>query len=302
MEQKICLIINPKSGQSSWEIIRYQSLIDIIEFFSSRNIPITIKTTGKAGDGKGLTLDSIKENYTHIIACGGDGTINEVVNGIVGSNAIMGIIPLGTENILAKAMSIPLDIKEACRYFLAATVKTWDVGVANGRHFLIMSGIGLDGQVVSQMETEKKLKKATGKYGFIWKGAKMIFGEEGQERTFATIRFPDENIEYKSDVRLIVIGNLPNYGGSLKLTLKAKPDDGKLDVIVFPYKDEMDVVTKLLEVVTETHLESGEVPYFTSTNFEIITDPPVYCQIDGELLGKTPIHYRVKPLAIKVKF
>lgn len=302
MEEKICLIVNPTSGQSNWELIKYQSLIDIIEFFSERKIPITIKTTARAGDGRRLAEESVKEKYTHIIACGGDGTINEVVNGIAGSSVIMGIMPLGTENILAKAMSIPLDIKEACRYFLAASVKTWDLGIANGRYFLIMSGIGLDAQVVSQMEREPKFKKATGSLGFIWKGASVIFGEDGQERTFATVRLLDQNIEYKSYIRLIVVGNLPQYGGSLKLALKAKPDDGKLDIIIFPYRDEMDVVTKLLEIFTETHLENGEIPYFTSTNFEIITEPSVYCQIDGELLGKTPVHYSVKPGAIKVKF
>ena len=302
-DKKICLIINPISGQSNWEIIKYQSFIDIMEFFSRKKIPITIKTTAKSGDGKLLTEESIKQGYSHIIACGGDGTINEVVNGLVGSSAVMGIIPLGTENILAKAMNIPLDIKEACRHFLVAREKVWDVGVANGRNFLIMSGIGLDGQVVSQMENEPILKKAMGSLGFILKGAEVLFKETREHKVYTKIKFLDKNTEFNSYTRLIVVGNMAQYGGSLILTPKAKPDDGKLDIAVFPNpEDDIELIQKILEVFTGTHLESGDVSYFTSTDFEIITDPPVYCQIDGELLGKTPVRYSVKPASIKVKF
>ena len=301
--KKICFIINPKSGQSNWEIVKNQSILDIFEFFSEKRMSITIKTTAKTGDGQLLAEESVKEGYNYILACGGDGTINEVVNGMVGSDAALGIIPLGTENILAKAMNIPLDIKESCRHFLAAREKTWDVGVANGRHFLITSGIGIDAQVVSRMMMDPTLKKAMGAFGFILKGAKMLFLENLQSAPQATIRFFDRDFEYKSSFRLIVIGNLAYYGARIKLALKAKPTDGKLDIILFPYsEDSMDVATKVLEVFTETHLESGDVPYFTSSDFEITTDPPTYCQIDGELLGKTPIHYQIKPLAMKVKF
>jgi len=304
IDKKICLIVNPIAGQAHWEVIKYQYLMDIFEFFSQKKIPITIKTTAKRGDGKLLAEESVRQEYDYIVACGGDGTINEVVNGLVGSGATLGIIPLGTENILANAMNIPIDIKEACRHFLVAREKTWDLGVANGKHFLITSGIGLDGQVVSQMQMEPKLKKAMGSLGFILKGAEVLFKENRKrEGIYTKIRFLDKNTEFNSYTRLIVVGNLSQYGASLKLALKAKPDDGKLDIAVFPNpEDDIELVEKLLEIFTETHLESGDVSYFTSTDFEITTDPPVYCQIDGELHGKTPVRYSVKPLSIKVKF
>ncbi len=300
-DSKICLIFNPISGLSMKGITRFHPLEDIIEVFSHERISLTIKTTARTGDGTRLTRETVREGYSHIIACGGDGTINEVVNGIVDTNVVMGIIPLGTENILAKSMEVPLDIKQACRHFLEASEQIWDVGVANGRYFLITSGIGLDARVVYEMEPA--LKKAMGSFGFILKGAQMLFLENEKKSTKAKIRFLDKNITYESPFWLIVIGNLAYYGGGVKLALKAIPNDGALDVIVIPFSDDaVDIATRVLEVFTESHLDWGEIPYFTSSEFEITTDPPVYCQIDGELLGKTPVHYSIKPLAIKVKF
>jgi len=112
-DPKVCLIFNPISGLSMKGITRFHPLEDIIEVFSRERISITIKTTARTGDGTRLTQESVRQGYSHIIACGGDGTINEVVNGIVDTNVVMGIIPLGTENILAKSMDVPLDTKQA---------------------------------------------------------------------------------------------------------------------------------------------------------------------------------------------
>ncbi|HPZ08209.1 MAG TPA: diacylglycerol kinase family lipid kinase [Candidatus Eremiobacteraeota bacterium] len=300
-DSNICLIYNPIAGISMRGITKLQPVEDIIEVFSEKKISITIKTTTQASHATRLAEESVRQGYTHIVACGGDGTINEVVNGIVGRKVALGIIPLGTENILAKSMNVPLDTKQACRHFLEAPENIWDVGVANGRHFLIMSGIGLDARVVYEMEP--KLKKAMGSLGFILKGAQVLFWENERKSTKAKIRFLDKNLTFETPFWLIVVGNLAYYGGRLKLALKADPSDGKLDVIVFPFSnDTVDIATRVIEVFTETHLEWGDLPYYTSTEFEIITEPEVYCQIDGELLGKTPVHYSIKPLSIRVKF
>jgi diacylglycerol kinase (ATP) len=129
----------------------------------------------------------------------------------------------------------------------------------------------------------------------------ILFGEKPKKGANAKIHFIDTNTVFETPFWLIVVGNLSHYGGSVKLALKAKPNDGKLDIAIFPYGDTIDTAKLLIEALTESHLEDGEVSYFTSTEFEITTDPPVYCQIDGELLGKTPVHYKIKPLALKVK-
>lgn len=298
-DARICLILNPKSGESNrFFVIR--PLEDIVEFFDKLNYSITIKTTAGVGNATRLAKESVKHGYTHIIACGGDGTINEVVNGIAGEDVVMGIIPMGTENVLAKAMGVPLDIMGACSHFMDAGVKSLDLGVANGRHFLIMSGIGLDARVISEMDPQ--IKKAFGSLAFLLNGAAALFLENEKSRAVAKIKLLDRNEEYEYPFWLILAGNMSYYSGTVRLALDAKPDDGLLDIIVLPLSDSTDLSRQVFEVFTGTHLDNGEIPYFRSSEFEIITDPPVHYQLDGEVLGRTPVRYEVKPGALKVKF
>lgn len=297
---KICIILNSRAGEAN-KLFHLRALEDIVDFFSRKDISITIKTTIHPGDGIGLTRESLVEDYTHIIACGGDGTINEVVNGLAGSRGVLGIIPMGTENVMAKAMGIPLDVPGACRHFLESGEKKMDLGSANGRHFLMMSGIGLDAKVISEMEPEAK--KMMGSLAFIFKGAAALFFDENKPRFKTKIRLLDKGKEYDYTSFMVIVGNLANYSGTVKIALNAEPTDGKLDIIVFPYsEDPGKTAYHILQTFMEAHLESGEIPYFTSGDLEITTDPPVGFQVDGELIGKTPVRYMVNPGGINVRF
>ena len=298
-DMKICLIVNPHSGESN-KLFVIRPLEDIVEFFEKLNTSITIKTTSKPDEATALAKESAEQGYTHIIACGGDGTINEVVNGIACTDVVMGILPLGTENVLAKAMGVPIDIIGACQHFIDSEEKTLDLGVANGRHFLIMSGIGLDARVISEMDPQ--MKKTMGSLGFLVKGAFSLFLENEKTFSKAKIKLLDKGEEYEFNFWLILAGNMSFYSGTIELALDAQPDDGLLDIIVFPFSDTADVAKQVIEVFTGTHLDSGEIPYFRSSEFEIITDPPVYFQLDGELMDKTPVKYEVKSGGLKIKF
>lgn len=298
-DAKICLILNPKSGESN-KFFVVRPLEDVVEFFDKFNYSITIKTTSGPGNATQLAKESVEHGYTHIIACGGDGTINEVVNGIAGKDVVMGIIPLGTENVLAKATGVPLDVMGACSHFMEAEENTMDLGVANGRHFLIVSGIGLDARVISEMDPQ--IKKAFGSLAFLLNGAAALFLENEKSRAVAKIKLLDKNEEYEYPFWLILAGNMSYYSGTVRLALDAKPDDGLLDIIVLPLSDSTDLSQQVFEVFTGTHLDNGDIPYFKSSKFEIVTDPPVYYQLDGEVMGMTPVQYEVKPGALKVRF
>lgn len=296
---RICLILNPTSGESN-KFFVIRPLEDIVGFFQKLNFPITIKTTTCIGDATRLAKESIKQGYTHIIACGGDGTINEIVNGLAGEEVVMGIIPMGTENVLAKATGVPLDILGACTHFMNAEERSLDLGVANGRHFLIVSGIGLDARLISEMNPQ--MKSAFGSLAFLLNGAAALFLENEESRSVAKIRLLDKSEEYEFPFWLILAGNMSYYSGTVQLALDAKPDDGLLDIIVLPLTDSTDLPKQVFEVFAGTHLDNGDIPNFQSSRFEIVTDPPVYYQLDGEVVGKTPVLYEVKPLALKVRF
>jgi YegS/Rv2252/BmrU family lipid kinase len=298
-EMKACIIFNPKSGLSNkW--FGMTPLETIVGAFNDRELSVTIMTTARAGHGTEIAAEAVAEGYTHIIACGGDGSINEVAASVEGSSAVLGVIPLGTENVLAKAMGVPMDVAGACEHFFNAVERPMDVGVVNGRNFIMMSGIGFDAQVVSEMDPN--VKNVLGSLGFILKGAFNLLTDDGMVSPVAKIKLLDKNEEYEYPAWLIIIGNIANYSGTVKLALNAECDDGMLDIIVFPSIDSFETARQLFGAFTETHLEDGSIPYFTSSDFEITTDPPLYCQADGELIGKTPVHYTVKKGAIKVRF
>jgi len=296
---RICFILNPRSGISQ-SAFRGNPVRDIVNFFADRKISINIKTTSKPGDGSILAEEAAKQGYTHIVACGGDGTINEVLNGIVGYDVIMGVIPMGTENVLCKAVKVPLNVTEACRHLMDSPVRTMDVGVANGQHFLIMSGIGLDARVILEMKPE--VKNLLGSLGFILKGAATLFFEEKKFRSIARIILHDKGIEYETSAWLVLAGNLPYYSGTIKLATNAEPDDGMLDIVIFPFSNKNPIASQVFSVFMENHIENNEIKHFTSSDFEIITKPQVYCHIDGEILGKTPVKYSVRKRALKIKF
>lgn len=296
---KICLILNPKSGLVH-RFLNCNPAGEILDFFNEQGISLDIKTTTKRGEGTPLAAEAVSQGYNHIIAGGGDGTINEVLNGIIDTEAVMGVLPLGTENVFCKSMGVPLDIKEACRHFLHAREKQIDVGIANKQHFLMMAGIGLDAHIISDMDPE--LKKALGGVGFILKGVDFL-SHRIQEtyRPTVKLRLNDKNEVIESKFWIILVGNQSHYSGTIKLLKKAKIDDGLLDILVFPFIDNETVLQQLVSAMTETHLELGQVMYYQSKDFTVETDHPIFTQADGELTGKTPIHFTVKHKALRIR-
>jgi diacylglycerol kinase (ATP) len=299
---RVCLIFNPASGLSQ-RLRTSTPLETIVRFFSEKKVPISIKATENIGDGTILAEESVREGYTHIVACGGDGTVNEVVNGTVGNGAVLGIIPFGTANVLARTMRIPVDIVQACRKFYDSEEKTMDIGVANGRNYLTISGIGFDAGVIR--ETPKELKDVLGSFGYILKGTQRLISHSEEDLNIGIrIRLLDQDREMDFKAWIVLVANLAYYSSTIKVGLKAKPDDGKLDIIVFPYRPEgkLDVMKQLYLTLTEADYESREIPFFQSSEFEIITNPLVPCHADGELIGNTPVHYTIKANALKYRW
>jgi YegS/Rv2252/BmrU family lipid kinase len=298
---KICVIYNPRSGISqNWLTIN--PLETIINYFSSQQIPITIKSTLKQGNGTHLARESVNEGYTHIIACGGDGTINEVVNGIINTESTLGIIPFGTNNVLAAAMDIPEDVLSACQFFMHSNEKKMDVAVANGRNYLIVSGMGFDAQVIEELSPN--LKGTFGTWSYILKGAEKIL--TSSEENFSTnikIELFDQDRVLEFQAWVVVVANIAHYSRTIKIASKAKPDDGKLDIVVFPSPGDsgFDLMRQLYATLTESPLEDSNIWYFQSSHFRITADPPIPCQTDGEIIGNTPIEYFVKHNALKIR-
>lgn len=298
-DMKICIIFNPKSGESH-KFFQVRPLMDIVGTFSEYGYSITIKTTSCAGEATTLASESIEHGYTHIIACGGDGTINEVINAIAETPAVLGIIPMGTENVLAKALEIPMEISDACRHFINADEKSMDLGIANGRYFIMMSGIGFDARIISEMEPE--LKNLLGSLSYLLKGVAALITNDEKNQFKVKIKLLDKNEDYEYTSYFIAAANIANYSGTVCIAPQAVTNDGKLNIIVFPPNQNIaETAFQIFQTFTQTHLDDGLIPCLASGHFIIETEPPVYYQIDGELAGKTPIEYEVKHKGIKLK-
>ncbi len=296
-DKRVCLIVNPKAGFSRRNIA-WHPIEEIVDFFADKKIATTMKITTAVGEGEMLAKEAVEEGFKFIVACGGDGTINEVINGLADSDAVMGAIPMGTENILCKAMEIPLNIKPACQHFLDAEVQKIDYGKANERIFIVMAGVGLDADVIKNMDPE--MKNMLGTVSFVLKGVySLIAGQDYKAKV--KIELLDKGETHEMDAWMVLVGNLPYYGGKIKVALEAEIDDGLLDIIAFLDKPDSSVVNQLIEVFTEKHNKVEDVMYFKSSDFKITTDHPVNTQIDGEYLGKTPLHCKAVKRGLRIK-
>ena len=153
------LVINPLAGDG-----KARGLITKISaFFHLHGHDMTIAQTQKRGDGIRLTKRH-QNKHDVVIACGGDGTINEVINGLIGTKKPLAIIPLGTENVFARYLKIPSDVEKACQRIVNGKHRVIDLGKANGRHFILMTGIGFDAHVASKVEP--LLKKLFGSIAY----------------------------------------------------------------------------------------------------------------------------------------
>src|SRR3990172_144011 len=166
--RKILVIANPASrgGKSREEIPR------IKEFFESKGIATELYETRKMADAI-RKVKKDKSRFDCIIAAGGDGTINEVINGLAGSKIPFGVIPLGTENVLAKGLNIPLNTMKACEFILSKKPTMIDLGKAKNRYFILMTGVGFDAYVASKIDPF--FKKFLGITAYALKAIESLF-------------------------------------------------------------------------------------------------------------------------------
>jgi YegS/Rv2252/BmrU family lipid kinase len=218
--KKIKFIINPKSGmlQNSRQVER---LVDGI--LGSAKISFDISYTGKPGEATELARDAAKEMYPMVAAVGGDGTINEILNGLVNSNTTLAIVPAGSGNGIAHNLKIPEDKKEAIKLLINPVIKKLDVGRINEHYFLNVAGFGLDALISKNFE-EIGIR---GPLTYFFVGTKTFLNFKA---TPATIKFNETEI--KMSPLVVTVANAPEYGVGAVISPDAVPDDGYLDLVI----------------------------------------------------------------------
>ena len=239
-------------------------------------------TTGP-GDARRLAAEAARAGASVVVACGGDGTVSEVANGLAGSAAALGVMPIGTMNVFSKELEIPADLEAAWALITAGATRELDLPEANGAHFIQLAGVGLDAQVVK--ETTWESKKRLGPLSYLLSAAQVA------SRTPPVLR-----VETGRQVRegsFVLVGNGRFYGAKLVLFPDARPDDGKLDVLVFKNLGYFDIARYVGGVLLGHHLDLDDVEYFQTTELRVTSTSPVPVELDGELFCDVPVDFKL---------
>lgn len=266
---KAFVIFNPAArGEKSQRLRRFLE--------SKKSDRVVLAPTQCAGDATRLAGDAIRQGCDLIIAAGGDGTINEVVNGLGTSRVPVGVLPLGTANVFARELGIPLDVAGAWDVIERRRVAAFDLGVAEAggqrRYFVQLAGIGFDAAAIREASWE--LKKKIGPLSYVVAGLRVL-----RQRPRAPAVF---------------IGNGRYYGGPFRLFPQAVMSDGRLDVCVMERPSLLDA----LAVMLGRHTKRPDVRYFQAETYA--HDGAWPFELDGELAGTTPVKFSVLPGALRV--
>lgn len=228
-----------------------------------------------------------------IVAVGGDGTLSEVVNGVILSGRCsIGLIPVGTGNDFAKTVNIPIDWKDACKILKDNYSSCVDIGLVNGRYFINIAGIGFDAEVANEINTS--FKHFTGLTGYLMAiFKKLLF--------FKTTKV-NINIDGRSlqkEIILLAIGNATCYGGGLFITPEAEINDGLLDLCIIEKTTRLDFIISLPLVLKGNHLKHPKVTMLKGKNIMLESNEKLNLHADGEIIGTTPVTCQVINRAIE---
>src|ERR1700688_2526028 len=217
------LIYNPTSGRRRNR--RFAEIEQSVRILKEAGIKVELAPTEARGHAKELARQAVLQRRGMVIACGGDGTVNEIINGLAGSAVPMALLPAGTANILAKELRIPWDIPHAARLIPSGVIRRVALGLATstngshsadmpsgGRYFLSVGGAGPDGAIVNAVNGE--LKKRAGVLAYWVEGIRQLVGYD-----FPEMRVRSDGREHLASI--LVVGRTVNYGGPFKITTGA---------------------------------------------------------------------------------
>ncbi|HLD06250.1 MAG TPA: diacylglycerol kinase family protein [Candidatus Nanoarchaeia archaeon] len=277
----LLLILNPQAGYGNGERL----LPQIRSAFAGH--ALAVRVSRRPADTIAAAREAVGK-VDAIIAAGGDGTINQVMSAIVGTNIPLGVIPLGTANVFAQEFHIPFAIPEACAVIKEMHVRAFDVGTANHHYFLMWAGIGLDAGVLSEMT--QLMKQIFGISAYPLAALKKLLTYRSHP-----MRVEIDGTAYTS--YFTIISNIRNYGGVIRLSPDADPHDGLLDVSIFP--DKLQLFTVIRSFI---ELKAGvrSVPTIKATHVRITAPTGILVHTDAEVLGTTPLTVTVIPHALSV--
>jgi diacylglycerol kinase (ATP) len=264
-----------------------------------RNLPgAEVCITTKAGAAMQSAKTALRKGYDMIVAAGGDGTLNEVVNGIRedASTVVLGLIPLGTGNDFARTLDLPTDIDEAIDLLLAGHTRAIDlVRVTSDvrRYFVNVSAGGFSGLVDEKLTPE--MKKTWGPLAYL-RSAAAALPELRAHRTTVSLGNAESLTLNLFDV---VIANGRYVGGGMRIAPEASIDDGLLDIILMQVRAPAELALLAAQVALGNHLSSDAIVFRRAAKVTVKSRPRMWFNVDGEIVGNKPAKFEILPRALQ---
>jgi diacylglycerol kinase (ATP) len=288
------LIGNPGAGNP---LSAANNLRLVASYLEKAGLKVDLALAEPKEEATPIAQKAVKDGYKIIIAMGGDGTIEAVMRGIIGSKVRLGIIPAGTENNIAVSLGIPINLEEACALIASDNTLKLDLGqikTRNGKKFVFfeMATVGLSAAIYPDAN-----KVANGKLSKIKAAAVKVIHEETKPKVFLTF-----NNESKIEVEtmLVMVSNTPVFGKNFMVAPQASLQDGLLDISVYPDFSKVELLGYYAAVSDGGNSGDGKVQQYQARKLKIKTSPKMDIMADGIALGKGTVTIKVRSGVLRV--
>ena len=291
---RVCFIVNPTAGHgralTTWKRIEPLAAT-LVEAYS-------VKFTERPRHGEELAREAAAEGFDRVIALGGDGTLNEVGNGLVGTNTALAIIPTGTGNDWVRTVGIPRDLEAATRIACQGRRTKMDVGLAVGyRYFFNIAGIGFDAEVSRSVNDYGPwLKAIGGTLPSLLGIVHTLFRFTGAK---VTVQLDDKSLVIPR-MLLMAVGIASYFGGGMKVLPDAVIDDGLFDIVWADDLGRLQLIHLVTKIYEGKHVGHPKVMFSRAKRVVATADSPVAFHLDGDVAGNLPVTFEMKAGSIDV--
>jgi len=300
---KAKVIVNPTAAGGKVGR-RWPQLRDVL---TQGGLCFTAELTERPGHATEIARSALREGYRYIVSVGGDGTVNEVVNGLVAdghvpSDVVLSIVPGGTGSDFVRILDISRDPLQACAVVLGDSVRTVDLGeircMCNGtpivRYFANVAGVGFDGETC--VRVNRMSKRITGTLPYLTGLFVTLVSYKNKD-----VRLTVDAQSYVGCFNSVVICNGQYFGGGMWVGPKAAADDGIFDVVILKDLTKPELLVNIPRIYRGTHLTHPKVESLQGKEIQIEALQRMFIQAEGELIGETPASFRIMPAALNLR-
>ena len=287
--KRVTVIVNPVSGGGRG---RDQGR-EVARLLSSAGCEVAQVETEARGHAETLSREAVLRGTDVVLACGGDGTVSEVVQGLAGTQTALAVLPMGTANVLGHELELGRTAQKAAALVLRGKRRRLDLGRCAGRYLICMGSVGFDAFVTKQVADVRETTFSYLSYvGVTWQAIRKY--------RFEPLRVRVDGVALDATVYHLIIGNLRGYGGPFMMTPRAKPDDGLLDGCAFCSPGRLWLAAYMAATIVHVHHRYANVLNLRGRTFEVDADGPAPVQLDGDFIGHTPVTFEIVPDAVAV--